>query len=119
MSLTAKLVAVLVLALAVLAGWHRLTVHYERIGYDRAQAEYQAAAEKQREANRGRSRQAEEHESQQAAVRDRFITKTITEVRYVTQALAACPVPDAARQLLNDAAECARSDRSAACGAGE
>lgn len=50
---------------------------------------------------------------------DRYITKTVTEVRYATQSLSACPVPAGAVRLLNDAAGCASKDSAAACGAGD
>lgn len=112
-----KLVAVA----AALAGAFFYVKHLERkadaAGYARSQAEYAAAAELQRETNRGRARGAEVKEAAQAVYRTRYITRTAKEVDRVTSNLAFCPVPPAAVQLLNDAAKCASEDRPAACGA--
>lgn len=44
MSLLARFVVVGLLLAGVAAGWWRLTAHYERKGYNHAQAEYTAAA---------------------------------------------------------------------------
>lgn len=106
---------------ALLAGAVFWVQHLERqadaAGYARSQAEYAAAAELQRESNRGRAHQAEVKEAAQTVYRDRYITRTVKEIEYVTQDLAACPVPPAAVRLLNDAAKCASEDRPASCGA--
>jgi len=114
-----RILALVVLALALVAfGWVKGAQH----GQVRLEA-YQVAEERiangQRDANRTRARKAEEKQAAQTVYRDRFITNTVTEVRYVTQPLAACPVPGPAVRLLNDAATCAREDRPASCGAGE
>lgn len=119
MSIAARL-TILGLVLGLLAaGVWRLQVKADARGYARAQQEYQAAAELQREGNRGRARQAEEKQAVQTVYRDRFITQTITEIRHAAAPMASCPVPDAAIGLLNRASECAREDRPASCGAGD
>lgn len=106
---------------ALLAGAVFWVQHLERqadaAGYARSQAEYASAAELQRESNRGRAHQAEVKEAAQTVYRDRYITRTVKEIEYVTQNLAACPVPPAAVRMLNDAAKCASEDRPASCGA--
>ena len=113
MSLASKLVALAFIVLAILAGVWKLWHTADKAGYDRAQVEYQAAAEKQREANRTTATKAEKKESVRVVYRDRVITKTITEVRDASAPLAACPIPDAAIRMLNDAAQRAREDRPA------
>jgi hypothetical protein len=103
------------IAVAAVAGyfWWAHRVETEALEGERARVEHQA--EVQRTANRSRSHEAESRQAAQTIYRDRFITKTLTEIRYVTQNLAACTVsPDAAR-LLNAAAECARQDRPGSC----
>lgn len=102
----------------VAAGW-RVHHNIEQAGYARAQAEYQAAAELQREGNRGRARDAEQKQAAQTVYRDRFITQTVKEIQYVTANLAACVLSPGAVGMLNDAARCAGEDRPAACGAGD
>lgn len=106
---------------ALLAGAVFWVQHLERqadaAGYARSQAEYAAAAELQRESNRGRAHLVEVKEAAQTVYRDRYITRIVKEIEYVTQDLAACPVPPAAVRLLNDAAKCASEDRPASCGA--
>jgi hypothetical protein len=119
MSLQARAIAAVLLALALIAGWWRLTAHYERIGYDRRKAEDEAAAELQREANRGRAVQAETKQAAQAQIRERYIVTTVKELVHETDNLAACVLTPAARQRLHDAAACASQDRSAACGTGD
>lgn len=111
----------LVLVAALLAAAFFYVRHLEReadaAGYARSQAEYAAAAELQRESNRGRAHQAEVKEAAQTVYRDRYITKTVKEIQYVTREMASCPVSPAAVRLLNDAAKCASEDRPASCGA--
>jgi len=119
MSLAAKLVALGVLALALLAGAWKVHHAIDKGGYDRAQAEYQAAAEFQRESNRGRARQAEEKQAVQTIYRDRYITRKGKEIDHAAKDLARCPVPASVGRLLNDAARCASEDRPASCGAGD
>lgn len=118
-TLLIKLALVAAVAAGGALGWWKLTSHYDTRGYERAKAEDRAAMQAQAERNRELQRAAEKRYTVQAGVRDRFITKTITEVRYVTQSLASCPVPPDAIGLLNDAADCARGDSPATCGAGE
>ena len=112
-SLTSKLVALGLIVLALAAGVWKLWHTADKAGYDRSQTEYQAAAERQREANRAAAGKVEKKESVRVVYRDRVITKTITEVRDATAPLASCPVPPAARVLLNDAAREARENRPA------
>lgn len=116
MSLTAKLVALGVLAFALLAGAWKVYHAIDKAGYVRAQTEYQAAAEFQRESNRGRARAAEEKQATQTVYRDRYITRIVKEIDRASQDLARCPVPPAAVRLLNDAAKCAGEDRPPSCG---
>jgi type II secretory pathway pseudopilin PulG len=119
MSMTAKLVALGVIVLALLAGAWKVYHAIDKAGYTRAQAEYQAAAEAQRESNRGRTRVAEEKQAAQTIYRDRYITRTVKELDHAAQDLARCPLPPAAVRLFNDAARCAEQDRPASCGAGD
>lgn len=114
MSLTSKLVALGLLVLAITAGVWKIWHTADKAGYERSQAEYSAAAEKQREANRTTAQKAEKKESARVVYRDRIITKTITEVRNAAAPLAACPLPAGARLMLNDAAKHARENRSTA-----
>lgn len=119
MSLTAKLTALGLILLVLVAGVWKLWHNADRAGYARSQAEYQAAAELQRETNRGRARQAEEKQAVQTVYRDRFIIRTVKEIDHAAQDLARCPVPVAAVRLFNAAARCASEDRPASCGAGD
>lgn len=119
MSLTAKLVALGLLVLALVAGAWKVHHAIDKAGYTRAQAEYQAAAEMQRESNRGNARQAEEKQATQTVYRDRYIIRIVKEIDHAAQSLASCPVPPAVGRLLNDAARCADEDRPASCGAGD
>lgn len=106
------------LALA-LAGyfWWVYRIEQQALTEERARVEHQA--ELQRTANRSRSSEAEQRQAGQTVYRDRFLTKTIVEVRHATQNLAACPVSDDAVRMLNDAAKCASEDRPASCAAGD
>lgn len=119
MSLTAKLVALGLVLLAMAAGVWKVLHNADRAGYARAQAEYQARAELQREVNRGRAGDAERKEAAQTVVRTRYITRIVKELDHAAQDLASCPLPPAVGRLLNDAAACAREDRPASCGAGD
>ena len=85
--------------------------------WDKDRARLDKEMQAQRERNRELQRAAERNYVVQAGVRDRFITETITEVRYAAAPMAACPVPEPVRLRLNAAAACARGDRSAACDA--
>jgi hypothetical protein len=119
MSLTTRAIAIALLCAALIAGWWRLTAHYERIGYDKRKGEDDAATELQREANRGRTSAAETKFFTQAAPREKFIESTAKEVRHDAENLAACIVSPAALDRLRSAAECASEDRPASCGAGD
>lgn len=117
MSLTSKLVALALIVLAIVAGVWNLWHTADKAGYERSQREYQAAAEQQREGNRGTARKAESSEAVRVVYRDRIITQTITEVRDASAPLASCPLPLDTIRLLNNAAKCAREGGSASCAA--
>ena len=119
MSITAKLVILGALMLAVLAGAWKLWHSIDQRGYQRAQAEHQARAELQRETNRGNSRQAEEREAARTITITRYITRATKEVRNATQSLDACPIAPEPRRMLNDAARCTDENRPASCSAGD
>ncbi len=116
MSLLSRIVLAGCVALAALGGWWRLTAYYDSRGYARAQAEGMAAADAQAQRMRELQRAAELRYTVAAQSRERFIVTTVREVHRETAHLDACPVGPAAVRLLNDAAACARQDRSAACG---
>lgn len=114
-----RLVAALVLLLAVAAGVWKLWHTADKAGYDRAQREYQAAAELQREGNRGKARNAEVKQAAQAEVREEFIVLTVKEIRHETDNLSSCVLTPAAVGMLNASKECARKDRPSSCGPGD
>lgn len=97
--------------------WWSHRVETKAVEVERARVEHQA--EVQRTANRSRSYDAEQRQAVQTVYRDKFITKTLTEIRYVTQNLAACVLEPAAVRMLNDTAECTSEERPASCGAGD
>jgi hypothetical protein len=112
----------LALGLAALLAFTHLTVyragrHAVRSAWDAANVASERAAQEQAQRNRDLQRAAELHYTVEAQTRDRFIVTTVKEIHDATASLAACPVPDAARRLLNAAAACA--DSAAACGAGD
>lgn len=119
MSLAAKLAVLGMIVIALCAGAWKILHDADKAGYARAQAEYQARAELQREANRGRTHQAEQKEAAQTIVRTQYITRIVKEIDREATSLASCPLPPAVGRLLNDAAACAREDRPASCGAGD
>lgn len=106
---------VLVACVAVFAGYRVWENHVEKRGALEERARGEHAAEMQRTANRSRSQDIERGQGERTIYRDRFIDRTIIEVRDATQNLAACPLNGDTVRLLNAAAECARNDRSAAC----
>lgn len=112
-----KLVAVVAALAGAFFSFKYLERRADAAGYARSQAEYAAAAELQRETNRGRAHGAEVKEAAQTVYRTRYINRIVKEMERVTSDLAPCPVPPAAVRLLNDAAKCASEDRPAACGA--
>jgi hypothetical protein len=116
-SLTARAIAIAILCAAVIAGWWRLTAYYDGRGYERRKQEDSKAAQEQTDRNRDLQRAAELKYTVQAGVREVFITNTVKEIRYDTQNLAACVLTPGAVRRLHDAAECAREDRPASCGA--
>lgn len=119
MSFTARALAALLLVAALVAGWWRLTAHYERVGYDRAKAEDKAAAEEQATSNRELQRAAEKRYVVQAETRDRFIVTTTKEIAHAAAPLSSCPVPADAVRLLDAARGCALGDPGTPCGVGD
>lgn len=116
MSVLTRLGWVLVACVAVFAGYRIWENHVEKRGALEERERGEHAAEMQRTANRSRSQDVERAQGERTVYRDRFIDRTIIEVRHASQNLASCSLtPDTVR-LLNAAAECARNDRSAACG---
>lgn len=107
------------IAVAAVAGyfWWSHRIEIKALEVERARVEHNA--EVQRTANRSRSYDAESRQAAQTVYRDKFITTTLTEIRYVTQNLAACVLEPAAVRMLNDTAKCASEDRPASCGAGD
>jgi hypothetical protein len=119
MSIWAKLASLCILVLAILAGLWKVWHTADAAGYARAQAEAQAVATAQAQRNAELMRAAELRYTVMQPVREKLITQTITEVRYETANLAACPVSAGAVRLLNAAAICASSNSAAACGPGD
>lgn len=119
MSLYARLAALVLILAAVAAVWWKaehMLAAADRAGYDRRAAEDHAAAEIQRETNRGTARKAEESHAKQAEVREEFLVITSREVHHEAAPLAACLVPEPVRLRIRAAAECALGDRSSGCG---
>jgi hypothetical protein len=115
-SLPAKLIALGLVVLSLLAGWNRLTAYHERIGYDRRAAEDKAAAEAQAARNRELQRRAELRYTVVVQEQVTYFTKAAKEVHDAAAPLASCPVPDDVRLRINAAARCARGDPGASCG---
>lgn len=115
MSLAARIGFALAIVGAIVAGWWRITVHYEQRGYDRAQAEYAQQAEARRVRNADLQRAAELRYTVQTGVREEFIVTTVKELAHETADLAACRLSPGAVRVLNRAAECASSDTATAC----
>lgn len=101
--------------LALAAGIWKLWHTADKAGYERSQREYQAAAERQRESNRGAAHKAESTESIRTVYRTRVVTKIVKEIQDATAPLATCAVPSVAVRMLNDAAKCAREGGPATC----
>jgi hypothetical protein len=114
-----RLIAYGLLAVALVAGYAYWQHRAEQRGADAERQRLEALSDLQREANRDRSRVAEEGYAARTVYRDKFITKTVTEIRYVTQNLAACVLTPAATSMLNNAVRCATEDRPSGCGAGD
>lgn len=124
--LVAELIGIAIVCAALIAGVAWFSHHERQIGRDEVTAKWnaeklalQAQVQQQQDRNLELQRQAEKRYTVQAEVRDRYITRTVTEVRDATVSLAACPVGADAMRLLNDASHCASEDRPAACGAGD
>lgn len=115
MNLWLKLAFIGAIVFGILFGLGLYGSKREKAGYDRAQDEYAAAAELQRETNRSTAREVEEKEAVRTVYRDRFIIQTIKEIEHASAPLASCPLPADTVRLLNAAAQCAKSDRPAAC----
>lgn len=112
---TAAALALVLAAAAYL--WWSSSIKREALEAERLRIEHQA--EMQRTANRSRSRDAEQRHAATSTYRDRYITRTITKIRYVTQNLAACTLSPDAIRMLNDVAKCAEDDRPASCASGD
>lgn len=115
--LVAELIGIAIVCAALIAGVAWFSHHERQIGRDEVTAKWtaeklalQSEVQQQQDRNLELQRQAEKRYTVQAEVRDRYITRTVTEVRDATVSLASCPVPAPARQLLNDAAACASDD---------
>jgi hypothetical protein len=109
------------LAAAALAGV--LTLAYfgwrdqqRDIGRQEVRAELKAAAEAQTARNRELQRAAEIRYTVTSQVREKWFVATVKEIRDASESLAACPVPESVRVLVNDAIACAVTDPPAACG---
>lgn len=114
--MTARILVVLAVVAALLGGYLWWENRVEKRGALEERARGEHAAEMQRTANRSRSQDLERGQSERTVYRDRFIDRTIIEVRDAAPNLDACLLnPDTVR-LLNDAAKCARDDRPSACG---
>ena len=112
--------ALIVLGALALVAWDTARIkRAEARGDARARAELKAQADAQTDRNRELQRAAETRYTVQAGVREEFIGYTIKEIRHVAAPLASCDLPADAIRLFNRAAECARSDSPASCGAGE
>ena len=101
---------------ALLWGYRLWAESLRETGRAEVRAEHAEAARAAETRNRELQRAAETRYVVQAATRDRFFVETIREVSHAAAPLAACPVPDDARRLLNAAATCASGDSPAACG---
>lgn len=111
-----KPLAVLALCAAVVGGisWWRASLKQEGARVERQRIE--ALADLQREANRSRARDASLALATRTQIVEKYLVVTEKEFRHATADLAACPVPDRARVMLNDAVRCARDGSPAACG---
>lgn len=112
-----RIAAYALAAVALVAAYQWWEHRAEQRGAAEERARGEHAAEMQRTANRSRSQDIERSQGERTVYRDRFIDRTTIEVRDATQNLATCVLTDRSVRLLNAAAECARNDRSAACGA--
>jgi hypothetical protein len=110
----AALVGVLTLAYF---GWRD---QQRDIGRQEVRAELKSQAEAQTARNRELQRAAETRYTVTSQVREKWFVVTVKEIRDASESLAACPVPDDVRRLLNAAASCARGDPGASgCAADE
>lgn len=108
------LVGVLVAVAVGAYAWWQHRVEEAAVTVERARVI--ALADLQREANRARAREASLALATRAQTVEKYLVVTEKEFRHATADLAACPVPDRARVMLNDAVRCARDGSAAACG---
>lgn len=101
---------------AVLWGYHLWAESLREDGREEIRAEHAEAARAAETRMRELARAAEVRYVVQAEARDRFITKTLTEVRHAAAPLVSCVLPADAVRLLNDANACASDPTAAACG---
>ena len=118
-SLHAKIVAILLVVVALIGGAWKAYHTIDERGYNRHKAETEARAELQRESNRGRAYAAESAQAGRETVRTVYITKIEKELRHEAKNLDACRLDAGDLSLLQRAAACAREDRPASCRAGE
>lgn len=112
MSLTARLVAVGLVLLALSAAAWRVYYKIDAAGYARAMTEVAAVQAKQAEDNRKQGREAEVKYITRTQVQTKIINQVVKEIEYVTKNLADCRLEPAAIVLLNRAASAISADTS-------
>ncbi len=112
----ARLIAIVLAAAAAVAGYLWWEQRTEQAGAQAERARQDHLAEQQRMQNRSRARDAELRLSARQQVVEHYFVITEKEFVHATTDLASCPLPEPARRLLNDAAQCAREGGPAACG---
>jgi hypothetical protein len=120
MSLLYRAIAAAALLAVLTAAYFGWRDQQRDIGRQEVRAELKAQAEAQTARNRELQRAAEIRYTVTSQVREKWFVATVKEIRDASESLAACPVPDDVRRLLNAAAACARGDSPAAdCAADE
>lgn len=84
-------------------------------GYDKAKSEVAAVTQQAHDANEKRADSVVIQEVERVVYVDKYITKIQKEIEYVTQPLAACPLPDDSVRVWNDISSCLFSSEAAAC----
>jgi hypothetical protein len=113
LSLTARLVAVGLLLLALSAAAWRAYYKIDQGGYNRAMGEVAAVQAKQADDNRALVRKAELRYTVKAETQTKVINQVVKEIEYVTQNLADCRLDPAAVVLLNRAASAVSAEPTA------
>jgi hypothetical protein len=114
MSLLYRAIAAAALLAVLTAAYFGWRDQQRDIGRQEVRAELKAQAEAQTARNRELQRASEIRYTVTSQVREKWFVATVKEVSHAAAPLAACPVPDDVRRLLNSAAECARRDPGAA-----